>query len=1046
MQHPDDRAPMDDHGLEAIAAAYLQDEAACIEALLPRARLSGPEAAVTDRTARRLVEAARGGRRRPGGIDRFMQEYDLATEEGVALLCVAEALLRIPDAATADALIESRIGSAAWQTHLGSDSLLVNASTFGLMLGARVLRLAQDDGRDPVSLLSRLAGRSGEPVVRAAIRQAMLLLAGKFVIGETIEDALRAAADWQERGYRFSFDMLGEAALTAAQAEAFMTRYLDAIAAVGRGAPGFDPLTSPGISVKLSALSPRYEPAQRERVMAEVLPRLIALTGAAREARVILTLDAEESNRLDLSLRLLAATSAHPAVRGWDGLGLAVQAYGKRAPAVLDWLAALGRAQGRRWPVRLVKGAYWDSEIKLAQQAGLDDYPVYTRKGATDVSYLACARQLLAAPERFVAQFATHNAHTIAAIHAMAGGRRDFEFQRLFGMGDALHDEALDTLGTASRIYAPVGSHETLLPYLVRRLLENGANTSFVNRLADDGVPVDAVVADPVEAMDALHSKPHPAIPPPPRLYGADRRNARGLLVSEPPFCDDIREDMAEALAVVPEAGPLIGGKAAPPRRDVADPSDPSRIVGRTADASLDDVDRALALAVAAAPHWDMMGADRRAAILVRAADLFERDRALLMALCVREGGKTVPNALAEVREAVDFLRYYAGEARRLFGAPLDLPGPAGEQNRLHLHGRGVFACISPWNFPLAIFTGQVAAALAAGNAVIAKPAGQTPIVAFTAVRLLLDAGVPRDVLHFVPGSGSLIGGALAADARIAGIAFTGSSETAASIHRAVAGREGPIVPLIAETGGVNAMIVDSSAFLERAVIDLVRSAFDSAGQRCSAARVAYVQRDVLAPFTSLLKGAMAELRLGDPMDLATDIGPIIDAPARDSLAAYVDGLRGRGLDVFAPAAVPDRGSFLAPHLIVFPEREALEREIFGPVLHLMPYEGRDLDALCDAINAAGFGLTLSLHTRLPPVIDRVEQRMKVGNLYINRDQIGAVVGSQPFGGEGRSGTGPKAGGPHYLTRFAVERVTSSNVAAIGGVTDLLSLDPWQDT
>ncbi|MBI1179006.1 MAG: bifunctional proline dehydrogenase/L-glutamate gamma-semialdehyde dehydrogenase PutA [Alphaproteobacteria bacterium] len=1044
-QRSNDSSADADAATAAIALDYLLDETEAVSRLLPLARLSPAEKAQTERVARDLVTAARAGRRRQGGIDRFMQEYDLSTAEGIALMCVAEALLRIPDNATVDRLIESRIGSAAWREHLGgTDSLFVNASTFGLVLGSRVLRLAGETGGDPAAVLARLAGRSGEPVVRAAVRQAMRLLAGRFVAGRTMAEALETARAMP--GFRFSYDMLGEAAMTGAQAADYYDRYLASIEALASPGAPFDPLTAPGISVKLSALHPRYEPAQRGRVMGEMLPRLRRLAEAAREAGVLLTVDAEEASRLALSLDVIEAVAAAPQLAGWNGLGLAVQAYGKRAPAVIDRLAALSRASGRRWPVRLVKGAYWDSEIKLAQQLGLDGFPVFTRKGATDASYLACARKLLAEPDAFLPQFATHNAHTVAAVHAMAGGRTDWEYQRLFGMGDALHDRAMETLGVGCRVYAPVGSHETLLPYLVRRLLENGANTSFVNRLADDQIPVEEVIADPVERLEWLSSKPHPSVALPADLYRPERAGARGLLVSEPPFDAAIRAGMAAALAEPLEAWALVGGRpAGGAPREVRDPADRLRLVGTVREASAADIDRALDLAVRAADGWDGLGGAARAVILERAADLFERDRALLMALCVREGGKTVPNALPDLREATDMLRYYAARARERFEGSVALPGPAGEENRIGLHGRGVFACISPWNFPLAIFTGQVAAALAAGNAVAAKPAGQTPLAGFAIVRLLHEAGVPPDVLGFLPGGGAEVGSALVADPRVDGIAFTGSNATADSIRRALAARGGPIVPFIAETGGINAMIVDSSAFLERAAADLVRSAFDSAGQRCSATRVAFVQRDVIEPFAGLLRGAMAELRLDDPMDAATDIGPIIDEPARETLAAYVAAVRARGLDVFAAGAAPVEGVFFPPYLIRLDAPAMPEREVFGPVLHLCPYEGSRLNDLCDLINGAGYGLTLSLHTRIPPVIDQVAARVKVGNFYVNRDQIGAVVGTQPFGGEGLSGTGPKAGGPNYLPRFATERVLSSNVAAIGGVTDLLSLDPWQD-
>jgi RHH-type proline utilization regulon transcriptional repressor/proline dehydrogenase/delta 1-pyrroline-5-carboxylate dehydrogenase len=1035
---------MPDFGPHRIAADYLLDETEAVARLLPEARLDDLERERTERVARDLVTAARAGRRRQGGIDRFMQEYDLSTAEGIALMCVAEALLRIPDSATVDRLIESRIGSAAWRDHLGgTDSLFVNASTFGLMLGSRVLRLANEQGGDAGAVLSRLAGRSGEPVVRTAIRQAMKLLAGRFVAGRDMAEALATARDMP--AYRFSYDMLGEAAMTAEQAADYYDRYLASIEALAAEGP-FDPLTAPGISVKLSALHPRYEPAQHGRVMDEMLPLLRRLAETAREAGVLLTVDAEEASRLTLSLEAIEAVARAPELAGWNGLGLAVQAYGKRAPAVIGWLAGISRDTGRRWPVRLVKGAYWDSEIKLAQQLGLDGFPVFTRKGATDMSYLACARRLLADPAAFLPQFATHNAHTVAAVHAMAAGRTDWEYQRLFGMGDALCDRALETLGVGCRVYAPVGSHETLLPYLVRRLLENGANTSFVNRLADDEIPVEEVIADPVARLAALASKPHPAVTPPPDLYRPERANARGILVSEPPFDAAIRTDMAAALSAPLEGAALVGGVpsgGAP--RAVRDPADRSRTVGTVRDATAADVDRALDLAVRAADGWDAAGGVRRAEILEKAADLFERDRPLLMALCVREAGKTVPNALADLREATDMLRYYAARARERFDGPVTLPGPAGEENRISLHGRGVFACISPWNFPLAIFTGQVAAALAAGNAVAAKPAGQTPLAGYAVVRLLHEAGVPPDVLAFLPGGGAEVGGALVADLRVGGVAFTGSNATAESIQRALAARGGRIVPFIAETGGINAMIVDSSAFLERAVADLVRSAFDSAGQRCSAARVAFVQRDVMPAFEELLYGAMTELRLGDPMEASTDIGPVIDEPARDALSAHVAAMRRRGMTIFAAGDVPDTGTFFPPHVVRFDAPEMPAREVFGPVLHLCPYEGPRLDALCDRINAAGYGLTLSLHTRIPPVIDQVAARAKVGNFYVNRDQIGAVVGTQPFGGEGLSGTGPKAGGPDYLPRFATERVATSNSAAIGGVTDLLSLDPWAD-
>jgi RHH-type proline utilization regulon transcriptional repressor/proline dehydrogenase/delta 1-pyrroline-5-carboxylate dehydrogenase len=1029
---------------ERMSALYLADEATTIDALIPRARLKPAERAQTESLASELVTRVRAGRRR-GGIDAFLSEYALSTQEGVVLMCLAEALLRVPDAETADRLIRDKIEQANWRDHLGqSPSLFVNASTWALLLTGRVVQLGGGDTDWP-AIFGRLVARSGEPLIRQAMTAAMRLLGGQFVLGRTIEEAIERGRPWAARGCRFSFDMLGEAAMTASDAERFAASYATAIAAAGQR-PGQDHgiFARDSISVKLSALHPRFEQHQRGRVMAELLPRLLALARAARAARVGLTLDAEEADRLDLQLDLLEALCASPDLAGWNGIGLAVQAYGKRAPAVLDWLAALAHERGRCIPVRLVKGAYWDSEIKRAQEQGLEGYPVFTRKAATDTSYLACARQLLANPAAFFPMFATHNAHTLAAVRAMAGDEAEYEFQRLHGMGEDLYDQVIGTEapGLPCRIYAPVGAHEDLLAYLVRRLLENGANTSFVNRLADDEAPVEEIVADPVDAIARARPRAHPRIPLPVAIFPG-RRAARGVLLTDPARSAALLADIQRALATPIVACPMVAGRAQGGLSvAVRDPAAPNRIVGSVIMATPAHAAAAAAAARAGQPAWNRLGGEARAAILERAADLYEQNLALLTGLCVREAGKTVANGVSDVREAVDFLRYYAAGARAEFGAAHPLPGPTGERNELSLHGRGVFACISPWNFPVAIFTGQVAAALAAGNAVVAKPAEQTPLTACVATRLLHEAGVPAEVLHFLPGDGPSVGGALAADLRVAGVAFTGSTDVARLIHRQLASREGPIATLIAETGGLNAMIADSTALPEQLVRDVISSAFDSAGQRCSALRVLFVQQDISARVLELLTGAMAEIRLGDPLALDTDVGPVIDADALAVLRAHEARMEREGR-LIARAPLPDAatgGHFFAPVAFEIDAIGRLEREVFGPILHVVRYAADRLDAVCEAINATGYGLTLGVHSRIQETADFVRARVRVGNLYVNRNQIGAVVGAQPFGGEGLSGTGPKAGGPHYLPRFAVERVACINTTAAGGNASLLSM------
>jgi RHH-type transcriptional regulator, proline utilization regulon repressor / proline dehydrogenase / delta 1-pyrroline-5-carboxylate dehydrogenase len=1038
-------------GRTGLSQALLGDEDKRAAALIEQAQFSEDERRKIAGIAERLVLAARAGRRESGGVDSFLHEYGLSSREGVLLLCLAEALLRIPDAATTDRLIAGIIGSGDWARHLGqSGSLLVNASTYGLMLTGRVIDWGEGEGNSPGGVIQRLIGRSGEPVIRQALRQAMRILGGQFVLGQTIGDALANAEDEAAEGYRFSFDMLGEAARTAEDAAAYTARYHEAIEAIATwaGSPQLrdeDELQRrPGLSVKLSALHPRYQPSQAVRLDEELLPTLRELALAMREAWLPLTIDAEEQDKLDLSLALFEPLLTNPSLAGWNGLGLAVQAYGKRALPLIRWLGRMADLTGRRIPVRLVKGAYWDSEIKWAQEAGLAGYPLFTRKVNTDVAYLAAARALLAEPQHVFPQFATHNAHTIAAIAVLAGNR-EYEFQRLYGMGEALHREVVrpEALGKSCRIYAPVGGHKDLLAYLVRRLLENGANTSFVNRLADDKAPISAIIADPVEKAERVEPKANPLIPIPPDLFAPGRRNSLGL----PLWADEVREALVtavkKALATPAEAGPIVAGEdlEGVETVDITSPHDRRVVVGTCRAADPPAIDRALNAAKSASQDWDRKGGEARAAILDRAADLFEADRATLMGLMVREAGKTITNAQGDLREAVDHLRYAAAEARRSFAAPLELKGPTGERNELSLHGCGVFACISPWNFPLAIFTGQIAGALAAGNAVVAKPAEQTPLVAARAVRHLHAAGVPVDVLHLLPGRGETVGAALTRDPRIDGIAFTGGTDTGIAINRALAQRDGPIARLIAETGGQNCMIVDSSALPEQVVDDALASAFDSAGQRCSALRVLFLQEDVAGSMLDMLLGAARELVIGDPLDYGTDVGPVIDDEAKTSLEQLKARMRHEArelLDLPLPASCA-HGTYVAPAIYAIPSLTLLQREVFGPILHVVTFAGDRLDEVCEAINATGYGLTLGLHTRVQATADFVAERVKVGNLYVNRNQIGAVVGVQPFGGEGLSGTGPKTGGPNYLKGFALERVRTTDLTASGGNAALLA-------
>ena len=1037
----------------AITAAWLRDETEHVRELLEQARLPGTEQAQAQKLAVDLVKRVRARAQDQGAIEAFMRQYDLGSEEGVLLMCVAEALLRIPDQDTADKLIRDKLGDADWEKHLGqSDSVLVNASTWGLMLTGKLVNLNDLTRADVPGAFKRLVGRVGEPVIRLAVRQAMRIMGHQFVMGRTIDEALARSRKGGNADYRYSFDMLGEGALTTKDAARYLEAYRQAIHAIGRTGPFADVFAAPSISIKLSALHPRYEHAKRARVMRELAPAILELAQLAKSYGIGFTIDAEEADRLELSLDLIEATFSDPSLDGWEGYGLAVQAYQKRTPYVIDFLADLALRVGRRMPVRLVKGAYWDAEIKRAQIDGHPGYPVFTRKPNTDVSYLANARRMLDQGDALYPMFATHNAQTIAAIRSIAQGR-PYEHQKLHGMGDDLYAEVVPKhrLDIPCRVYAPVGSHEDLLPYLVRRLLENGANSSFVNRITDENVAIEDLVRDPVQTVSAFDAIPHPRIPLPVDLFrsqpapiqNSDRDNSMGANLAND---NDLRV-LAERVnaAVKPwRAAPLVpGAVVSSTALPVTNPADRRQTVGEWQPADSGTVEKALANAVAAQPAWDRTPAASRAAILEHAAHLLEQRMADYIALCVKEAGKTIPDSVAEVREAVDFLRYYAAQARAQFGAPEQLPGPTGESNQLQLQGRGVFVCISPWNFPLAIFLGQVSAALAAGNSVIAKPAEQTNLIGHAAVKLLHEAGIPEAVLQFLPGDGATVGAALTRDPRVAGVAFTGSTETARAINRALAGREsGPIATLIAETGGQNAFIADSSALPEQLVKDAMGSAFTSAGQRCSAARVLFVQDDIADKVMTMLAGAMDELKIGDPGLLSTDVGPVIDADALKILEDHAARMAKEARLIKQANAGEDtaHGTFFAPRAWELTSLDQLHREIFGPALHVVRWKADQLDAVIDQINATGYGLTLGVHSRIDETIDRIAARVKVGNVYVNRNQIGAVVGVQPFGGQGLSGTGPKAGGPHYLPRFATEKTVTVNTTAAGGNASLLTL------
>jgi RHH-type proline utilization regulon transcriptional repressor/proline dehydrogenase/delta 1-pyrroline-5-carboxylate dehydrogenase len=1017
------------------AAPYAPDDRIMAATLLKSARLDAAQEQRIDRTATRLIRAIRRNDDRLGGVEDMLREFALTTKEGLALMVLAEALLRVPDARTADQFIEDKLGEGDFIHHeTKSSAFLVNASAWALGVSARVIQ----PGETPQGTIGRLAKRLGAPAVRAATRHAMRLMGSHFVLGETIEAALGRAQSRAATGNRYSFDMLGEGARTAADAERYFNSYQSAIAAIGRTVDDRRPLPDrPGISVKLSALHPRFEAISHGRVIAELVPKLIELARGAKNFDLNFTVDAEEADRLELSLDVIAAAFADPSLDGWNGFGLAIQAYQKRASDVIDYIDALERTQGRRMMVRLVKGAYWDTEVKRTQERGLDGYPVFTRKAMTDLNYIACTRKLLALRPRIFPQFATHNALTVATVLELAGEDSGFEFQRLHGMGEALYERlSEDRPRLVCRTYAPVGSHRDLLAYLVRRLLENGANSSFVALAADDAVPVATLLRRPADIIGSAAKAMHPNIPLPRDLFSPQRKNSRGIEFGDRCALSNLLGAVAAETKPVAATALIDGVAAGGAARQLVSPIDLASTIGSVVEASPGEASAAVAAARSAFWPWSSTPAQSRAAMLEKAADLLESRAAHFIALLQTEGGKTLDDALSEVREATDFCRYYAAQGRNLFCEGEAMPGPTGESNALYLRGRGVFVAISPWNFPLAIFLGQITAALMAGNAVVAKPAEQTPLIAFAAIKLLHEAGIPASVLHLVPGDGA-IGAALVAHSEIAGVVFTGSTEVAQSINRTLAEKKGPIVPLIAETGGINAMIADATALPEQVADDVVTSAFRSAGQRCSALRLLFVQDDVADRMIEMIAGAARELKIGDPRDVATHIGPVIDREAKARLEAHIARMKNEARVHFA--GIAPAGNYVAPHIFELASAGELTEEVFGPVLHLVRYSADRLDRVLRAIEGTGYGLTLGIHSRIDDMVETVIERLQVGNVYVNRNMIGAVVGVQPFGGHGLSGTGPKAGGPHYLARFATEQTVTVNTAAAGGNAALLS-------
>lgn len=1060
---------------EAIVKAYRLDEKKCVENLLIEAQLDELSQARVAAQATVWVKEVRNQRLNSHGVDAFLALYALSSEEGIALMCLAEALLRVPDKDTMDALIRDKLTLPNWKTHLGkSESFFVNAATWGLMLTGNFLKMdsAHSNETSLMGSLKSFFSRSSEPVIRKSIEHAMRIMGKQFVMGRTMKEALKRAESSEKLGYRYSYDMLGEAARTEEDAMAYFKSYSQSIAEISQVSAQRDPFNGPGISIKLSALHPRYELAKRDRVLNELTPKLLELAKQAKEANMALTIDAEEADRLDLSLDIIESVFLDKSLTGWEGFGLAVQSYQKRAWYVLDWVADLAKRGGRRLMVRLIKGAYWDSEIKQAQMLGLEGFPVFTRKCHTDVSFQACAKKILNYREYIYPQFATHNAYSAALILELTKDYRDFEFQCLHGMGKELYDQIVpaNKLNIPCRIYAPVGSHENLLPYLVRRLLENGANSSFVNQIVNAEEPIEELVKSPIQKARDLEDKPFRIAlpenifsenrnPPCTPLFQrgglevgtssfqreglkSDRKNSQGVDLSNWHALKEFQGKLNAWENHHWKADPMVAGlESSSLSHTVCSPTDTQREIGTVYRCENKHIEKALVMAESAYFDWDNQGAVFRATCLRKAADLLEKNQTELIALAILEAGKTVADAIGEVREAVDFCRYYAQQAEEQLANPTVFTGYTGESNLLFMHGRGVMLCISPWNFPLAIFMGQVTACLAAGNTVIAKPAEQTPLIATRAIELLHEAGIPKEVLHLLPGEGEVLGPKLTADLRIQGVLFTGSTETAKKIAQTLVNRSGPLVPLVAETGGLNAMIVDSSALLEQVTQDVLISAFGSAGQRCSALRVLFVQDDVFDPLMRLLKGAMEELCVADPAFLETDIGPVIDKEAQEMLQKHIHKMK-QEATLIAQVSLkkaPKNGYFVAPAVFEIKNLNVLKREVFGPILHVIRYKRKNLEEVVDSINGSGYGLTLGIHSRIGDTVNFIQSRAKVGNCYVNRSMIGAVVGLQPFGGEGLSGTGPKAGGPHYLSRFCVERVLTVNTTAAGGNALLMS-------
>ncbi len=1033
---------------EEINKYYRIEEETCVKELLSDLEFDSKLSSKIECKARQLVEGVRKGRVGKGGIDAFMLQYELSSEEGIVLMCMAEALLRIPDSETADRLIRDKLGSGDWEEYLGqSHSPFVNASTWALLLTGKVVKYGSDSDSNLRSVFKRMINNTGKPIIRKAVYQAMSILGKQFVLGSNIKEATKRALQLEEKGYRYSYDMLGEAAKTKEDAAKYLTSYSEAINEISKKTKSKNLIESPSISIKLTALHPRFEYNQQDLIQDELMPIVKKLAYQAKECGVALTIDAEEATRLDITLDVLEELCNDEKLQGWSGLGLAMQAYQKRALKVVDWLADLSKRTKCKLNIRLVKGAYWDTEIKIAQENGLEEYPVFTRKANTDVSYMACAKKLIENRDLLYPQFATHNAQTVAAVYNLAGDNKGYEFQRLHGMGQALYNQIVskDDLNIACRIYAPVGSHEDLLPYLVRRLLENGANSSFVNRLADDRAPIDDIISDPIDRVRKLSHKRHKMIPLPKNLYEKSWINSNGPDLSDDDVLLNIKSDFDQTLKQSFKVAPIINGQMAIREKStpIYNPSNKKQKVGEVVNASKKQCLEAFEIAHANQKSWDETPVSERAKCLEKAAELLQERMNYFMAIAYAEAGKTLPDAVAEVREAIDFCRYYAAQAEKGFSKPINLPGVTGERNQLSLHGRGTFVCISPWNFPQAIFLGQIVAALVTGNSVIAKPAEQTPIIAFETIKLLHEAGIPKEVLHLLPGDGEVIGPVLIKHPYLSGVCFTGSTATAQVINKQLANRTTGIIPLIAETGGQNAMIVDSSALIEQVVTDVVRSSFQSAGQRCSALRVIYVQEDIAEKFTQMLKGAMNDLRIGDPIDLKNDIGPVIDRDALKILQSHSKVMHNEH-DIVGEADLGDnaeKGYYFAPLAVRISGIDDLEEEIFGPVLHIATFRASDLKKVIESINNTGYGLTLGIHSRIQETVDFITKHAEVGNCYVNRDQIGAIVGCQPFGGEKLSGTGPKAGGPNYLFRFATERAVCIDVTAQGGNASLMSLE-----